>query len=406
MYMSKHPANALIALGIIICVGFLSAPATAGSDYGLAALESGSHLQFPYGGLLGAVKGSKDRTTQEPSIPIPHEETPTLTNAVIPAGSADRYDDERLVALINTAGIRLMRLSMEHAHALYLQDTVAASTAADDLYALSTRLIVEAQSLQVSPGQQSIKDEFIRLLETYSSVSRELLNAQGSAPAAIRDLAGASEGLEAVSLQVDAPMMRGAAATALAASGQTTSPQEILPLQTRHLYDDPSGENMVSLLVESTRTAQTYHTVPINASAAKVEAGEGRVFLLVTVKSTNLGHKGNSALYTIETPGRNAFTLEYQEAAFTPLDVPAFTSLGESFDQKTLDRYESLKGYLYFDVPASLNVSEAILRADIGHAGTPAWALGRCAGEHSQRGSSSTFRATVSSTAMVGLPVR
>jgi hypothetical protein len=65
-------------------------------------------------------------------------------------GPAGRYDDERLVALINTAGIRLMRLSMEHAHALYLQDTVAASTAADDLYALSTRLIVEAQSLQVS----------------------------------------------------------------------------------------------------------------------------------------------------------------------------------------------------------------------------------------------------------------
>ena len=261
------------------------------------------------------------------------------------------------MALINTAGIRLMRLSMEHAHALYLQDTVAASTAADDLYALSTRLIVEAQSLQVSPGQQSIKDEFIRLLETYSSVSRELLNAQGSAPAAIRDLAGASEGLEAVSLQVDAPMMRGAAATALAASGQTTSPQEILPLQTRHLYDDPSGENMVSLLVESTRSAQTYHTVPINASAAKVEADEGRVFLLVTVKSTNLGHKGNSALYTIEAPGRNAFTREYQEAAFTPLDVPAFTSLGDSFDQKTLDRYESLKGYLYFDIPAPLNIS-------------------------------------------------
>jgi hypothetical protein len=90
--MSKHPANALIALGIIICVGFLSAPATAGSDYGLAAPESGSHLQFPYGGLLGAVKGSKDRTTQEPSIPIPHEELPTLplpplTSAVIPAGS-------------------------------------------------------------------------------------------------------------------------------------------------------------------------------------------------------------------------------------------------------------------------------------------------------------------------------
>ncbi len=414
MCMSKHHANALIALGIIICVGFLPIPATAGSGYGLSALESGKLLPFPYGGLLGTEKGLKDRATlesssgegvlnrssdageEEATIPVPPEsnETPappplTLTGAATPVW-ADHYDDERLAVLINTAGIRLMRLSMEHAHALYLQDTTAASAAADDLYALSTRLIVEAQSLQVSPGQQPIKDEFIRLLEAYSSISRELLDTQRSVPAAIKDLSGASEGLEAVSLQVDAPMMRSATAATLvgplaaragAAPGQTTSPQEILPLLARHTYDDPSGENMVSLLVESTRTAQTYHTVPINTSAVKAEADEGRMFLLVAVKSTNLGHKGNSDLYTIETPGRNAFTLEYRGTVFMPFDVPAFTSLGESFDRKTLDRYESLKGYLYFDVPASFNVSEAILRVDIGHAGTPAWALGRCAGE-------------------------
>jgi hypothetical protein len=88
-----------------------------------------------------------------------------------------------------------------------------------------------------------------------------------------------------------------------------------------------------------------------------------------------LGHKGDSDLYTIETPGRDAFVLEYQGSTFAPLQAPPFTTLGESFDKKPLERYESLKGYLYFDVPETLEVSEATLRADLGDAGPPAWEL-------------------------------
>ncbi len=246
------------------------------------------------------------------------------------------------------------------------------------------------QSFQVSPGQQPTKDEFIRSLAAYSAASRELLDTPESAPTAFRELVEASEGLEAVSQQTSASMRGSATATTLAAAPAVQAgamPVQVMPspailsLQERHTYDDPSGENMVSLLVESTRTATAYQEAPVNASAMKVEAGEGRMFLLAVVKSTNLGHKGNSDLYSIETPGRSAFTLEYQGTTFAPLDVPAFTSLGESFDQKTLERYESLKGYLYFDVPASLNVSGATLRADLGYAGTPAWNLGKIAGE-------------------------
>ena len=152
-------------------------------------------------------------------------------------------------------------------------------------------------------------------------------------------------------------------------------PEKVLSLMERHTYDDPDGENMVSLLAESTKTATTYREVPGNQSTPTVEAGEGRMFLLVAVKSTNLGHKGDSDLYIIESPGRDAFVLEYGGTTFAPLDVPAFTTLGESFDRKPLERYESLKGYLYFDVPETFEVSEATLRADLGYAGTPAWRL-------------------------------
>lgn len=422
--MSKHHTNALIVLGIVICAGFLIIPVTSNSGNGLYVLESGELLPFSRGGLLGAGNSSDDYVISEPSgseeaqglspddtreggevllppaaqkrggtPPQAIDETPNASsqpsiNNSAPPVWTDHHDDERLAALINTASIRLMRLSMEHAHALYLQDTAATSAAADDMYALSTRLIGEAQSLNVSPGQQPIKDEFIELLQAYSRVSQKILKMQESAPEAISELAEASEGLEDVSMQVGASKIKTAIVTTTPAAiptvqartsmqEQAISPIEMLPLQMRHTYDDPQGENMVSLLVESTKTTKGYHTVPINESAEKIEAGEGRMFLLVVVKSTNLGHKGDSDLYIIETPDRNAFTLEYHGETFAPIDVSAFTSLGESFDKETLDRYQSLKGYLYFDVPESLNVSEATLRADLGYAGVPVWGLGK-----------------------------
>jgi hypothetical protein len=345
----------------------------------------------------------------EPMTPAEPESTssPVAPAPVIEAApdGTGNYDDERLAGLIDTASIRLMRLSMEHAHALYLQDADTAAIAADDLHAFSVRLLGEVQPLQVSPGQQPVKDEFIRTVGAYSTASETLLgttDAGGDAvPAAFRDLAVASEGLETVSRQAGEMQQASARISLLSAATITTAeapgvsavtrtgpvtvtpPAAPLPLLERHTYDDQSGENMVSLLAESTRTATVYEAVPANESTARVEAGEGRMFLLVAVKSTNLGHKGDSDLYAIETPGRDAFVLECQGSTFEPMEVPSFTSLGESFDRKTLERYESLKGYLYFDVPATLEVSGATLRADLGDAGAPAWSLGEELGKES-----------------------
>jgi hypothetical protein len=439
MLMSKHHENALIFLGIAICAGFLlSVPAVAGSGQGLMALESGELLSFSLSNLSVAGNGSEqsdvpaipdEEVTPDP-VPAPTDagypdlppdnqtepmtpaEPGSNTSPVTPAPVVEAapdgtgsYDDERLAGLIETASIRLMRLSMEHAHALYLQDADAAAIAADDLHAFSVRLLGEVQPLQVSPEQQPVKDEFIRIVGAYSTASETLLgptDAGGDAvPAAFRDLAIASEGLETVSRQAGEMQQASTRISTTSAATVTTAeapgvsagtgtgpvtvtpPAAALPLLERYTYNDQSGENMVSLLAESTRTATVYEAVPANASTARVEAGEGRMFLLVAVKSTNLGHKGDSDLYAIETPGRDAFVLECQGSTFESMEVPSFTSLGESFDRKTLERYESLKGYLYFDVPATLEVSGATLRADLGDAGAPAWSLGKELGKES-----------------------
>lgn len=434
MHMSKHHEHALIIVGIAVCAGFLfSVPVIAGSGQGLTALESGELLSFSFDDILTTKNESGPSdvpilldeedtsdtvptlTGEDTSNAVPADagvpetdaelvmptETENTSQSVAPAPAVDAssdgagsYDDERLAGLIETASIRLMRLSMEHAHALYLQDADAAAIAADDLHAFSVRMLAEVQPLQVSPEQQSVKDEFMRSLDAYSTASETLLNPPDTGGDAVstafRDLAMASENLEAVSRQVSTnrSAMSGAtqspgAPVVLAGTDpvSVTPAPEALPLRERYTYDDPSGENMVSLFAESTRTVTAYQEVPVNASVAPVEAGEGRTFLLVVVKSTNLGHKGDSDFYAVETPGRDAFVLEYQGTAFKPLDVPSLTLFGESFDTTTLERYESLKGYLYFDVPASIDPSGATLRADLGSAGTPAWDLGKKFGE-------------------------
>ncbi|KAF5084925.1 hypothetical protein DSECCO2_72460 [anaerobic digester metagenome] len=453
MLMSKHHENVLIFLGIAVCAGFLLAiPAVAGSGQGLTALESGELLPFSPGNLsaigdelepsdlpkLPEEGNATDAATVLPeendttgTFPVlmderdnpdpftefrngenvssvseeprfesePEPVTPVSTGSPAPVVGAlhegtGGYDDERLAGLVDTASIRLMRLSMAHAHALYLQDADAAAATADELHAFSVRLLREVQPLQVSPERQPFKDEFVRSLEAYSAASKTLLApvdaGDDAVPMAFKDLATASEGLEKVTRQAaeiqpaDAGISTmNAAPLAARASGLPAGtgpvvvapPEKILPLMDRHTYDDPGAENMVSLLAESTRTATAYREVPGNESTPTVEAGEGHRFLLVAVKSTNLGHKGDSNLYTIEAPARDAFVLEYGGTTVAPLDVPPFTTLGESFDKKPLERYESLKGYLYFDVPDTFEVSEATLRADLGYAGTPAWRL-------------------------------
>ncbi|WP_317065086.1 hypothetical protein [Methanoculleus caldifontis] len=431
--MSKHHANALIFLGIAACAGFLlSVPAVAGSGQGLQVLESGELFLSPFSNLTAPGNGSgpsgspalpdEEEISDAPAAPLDtgSPDLPTGMETVTPAdpetgsepvdpaplagtpsGGTGGYDDERLARLINTAGISLMRLSMEHAHALYMQDADAAAVAADGLHALSIRLLAEVQPLQVSSGQQPVKDEFIRSLSAYTTASQTLLDStaatkEEAVPVALRDLATASGNLETVSRQAvsvqpidtgsstsDATVLTVETSRTRTGTGTAAPPTEPLRIGERYTYDDQPGENMISLLADSARVVKKYETAAVNGSMVMNEADEGRAFFLVAVKATNLGHKGDSDLYTIETPGRDAFVLEQHGMTYAPLEAPPFTSLGESFDRKMLDRYQTLKGYLYFDVPATFEVSGATLRAELGYAGTPAWGLEREAGNAS-----------------------
>ncbi|HII75534.1 MAG TPA: DUF4352 domain-containing protein [Methanolinea sp.] len=159
-------------------------------------------------------------------------------------------------------------------------------------------------------------------------------------------------------------------------SGRTTSTNTFvgaLSLLERYCYDDRYGENTLSLIIESTRKISSYHSV--GGAQEVVEAGSGRKFLIVVVKSTHTGHKSDGKRYTVTTPDPKAFKLIYYDTQYSPMSVPATTSVGTSYKLTTLNRYESVKGYLFFDIPATLEVTDAYLQADLGTAGKPVWNL-------------------------------
>jgi hypothetical protein len=435
--MSKHYANAFTVLCIAVVSGILLAPpAFAGPIDGIQAMEpvqlsalaitgaaeplvaSVNGLQLQEIPASPAEEAAPDEEPVEAVTPVP-EGLPDTAMGLMPSGEENAaetsaslpdealpdtfggYDDEELDDLIVASNIRLMQASMRHAHALYLQDEDSAAAAADDLHAASAAVLDEVQSLRVSPDRQPLQAGFIGTLERYAGAGAALANRTESEDAdvasALASVEGASADLEILYWQVSA-LTRSSSETsgssnasapvtyehsavlAEPAPGPVLAPPKVLALRERHCYDDYAGENMISLMVDSYRNATAYRAVQENETEISATASEGRFFLLVAVKATNLGHKGDSDVYTIQTPPRSAFTLRCQGSEYAPLDLPGFTTLGESYDLKDLNRYDSQKAYLVFDLPQSLNVSEAVIHADLGYAGSPAWDLGRSPG--------------------------
>jgi hypothetical protein len=315
------------------------------------------------------------------SSDTPADATPTpTTNAV---GTSRTAADDRLIASIGDASISLSLLAVQCVYAIQLGNEEAARTYASALYDLSTETLSDVVGLDVSEEYQSVKEDYVASLSLFAGAASVILQsggpdstetdvavellAEGSdrLQSAIEDLGGA---VEPSSEKVESPGL-------MALPGRNTSPfKENLSLFERYLYEDEEGANMISIMVTSIKHATMFEF--LNATEEPVTADPGRIFLLVAVKVTNVGHRGESSIYNITTPASVVFSLHYLDTEYSPLDIESFTNLGEPYTSETLARYESQEGYLFFDVPASLNVSYAYLKADLGDQGEPAWYLG------------------------------
>lgn len=337
-----------------------------------SSLLAGGH---PFSGqLLNRTPVPTPEVIDDPAIP--DEDVAENSTPIMP-----EYDDDELAGLIENSSVSLMLLSLQNTYALYSWDELSVRENAASLHALAKKILDEAEGLEVSDLQEPVKAEFTRSLESYVAASEML---QGGAPlnktrvdAALDELHRGSSSLSRVFESLDRPVLhlpQEVVEVSFSGSGRTGTGEELALLQ-RYLYEDRSRANDISLMLVAATKISAY--CRFDESAEVVAAEPGRIFLLIEVRVTNLGHKGDSRLYKIQAPDISAFTLHYRDNIYSPVKLAPKTSLGEPYGAATLDRYEKKAGYILFDLPEALDIDECYLRVDLGGGETPVWALGK-----------------------------
>ena len=317
-----------------------------------------------------------------PAVPDGDETSPVENST--PIVPEPDYDDDELAALIENSSASLMILYLQNTHALYSWDEKSVKENAASLHALAKNLLRETERLEVSDLQEPVKTAFTLSLESYVAAGETLqgndpLNgtrvdtALGELQRGSAHLRKAFEGLDRPVLHVPQEIVEVSfpESRPLAASDAG----EELALLQRYLYEDRHRANDISLMLAGVTKIRVYRQS--DESTEVITADPGRMFLLVEVRVTNLGHKGDSRVYKIQTPGINAFTLHYRDNTYSPIKLAHGTSLGEPYDATTLDRHEKKVGYILFDVPEALPIDECYVRVDLGRADSPVWALGK-----------------------------
>jgi hypothetical protein len=301
-------------------------------------------------------------------------------------GADSASADERMRSLIADTSMPLLMFTVQSLCAERCNDTIAIQAAASEMYERAAYARGEAASLEVSEGMQPVQANFLRALEKYEEAGFLLKEDPSSNATTVSSaLSSITEGCSFLEVAMQGPGQEALlmqAETGLSAPALEMHPalqeenesEDYLALLERFCYDDPEGENMLSFIVESTGKVRSF-TYTSDDEREIFSAGNDRQFLLVIVKATNLGHKGDSDLYLADSPETAAATLRCHGREYQPMDLPAETSLGESYAATRLERYASKEGFLVFDVPASLNVSETSLHVDLGQNGVPAWNL-------------------------------
>jgi len=313
------------------------------------------------------------RLSGNATLPGPGEENDT---ALFPKPI---NDDERLEALIASTSVPLLELSVGQIYSAHTHDDAALRDRAAGIRSLAGSLRADALALEVSPGVASAQSDFIAALDEFIAAGTLL---EGSVPPnqsvvdeALDRLVLGAEHLSSALLDCKSPPA-GSPDTEPIPMNLMAKPVPAFPdaLQNgeRFCYDDAGGANSGSLIVGRVRTLQSFHTTGLKPQ--KYAAKPGESFLLVTIKATHLGHKGDGTNYRLQSPRENAFTLHYLGETYRPMAPPGPTNQGGSYSGGALGRHESMSGYLFFEVPEDFDPSHAYLEASVGGS-RPAWLL-------------------------------
>ncbi|MFA5613690.1 MAG: hypothetical protein WC993_04400 [Methanoculleus sp.] len=316
----------------------------------------------------------------EPAVPDENETSLDEEDvAVVPD-----YDDDELFGLIENSSTSLMLLAVKVSHALYSWDERSVAVNAASLQAFAKETLRNAERLEVSEDRETMKAAFTSSLRAYVAASEAVqennpLNttrvdtALGGIQQGSIHLREAFEGLDHPVLHVPQEILEVDFSGSRTRTATDTG-EELVLLQ-RYLYEDRYRANDISIMLAAATKVSTYWQY--NEKTEMVVADQGRTFLLVEVRATNLGHKGDSRVYRIQTPAISAFTLHYRDNTYSPVKLTPRTSLGESYGAATLDRYEKKSGYIAFDVPEALSLNECYVQVNLGEGESPVWSLGK-----------------------------
>jgi hypothetical protein len=347
----------------------------------LSAVLAGIEERVSSSHPLNLTPGSVPGTADEPAVPDENKTENETENTPAPV---PEYDDDELARLVEENSISLMLLSVQNVYALQAWDEKPAKESAAALRTFAADLLKESSALRISDDRSGLNDSFALALGSYVAAGEAL---QGDAPlnrtmvdtALEANRQGSNRLREAFGcLQYPVLEAPGEIAAVNLSLPRPAAPGKELALLQRYIYEDRSRANDISLMLESTVGTGMYHL--LDGSGEAVVAEPGRMFLLVEVKATNLGHRGENRVYTVRTPDLQAFTLHYRNTTYAPVKLSDRTSLGEPYAAATLNRYEKKAGYIVFDVPAALPLDECSVRVDLGGDASPVWALGRTLG--------------------------
>ncbi len=334
-----------------------------------------------FAGVEERLQGGRLLNLTSDPVDEPAENETSLLAEDIPE-PAPEYDDGELAVLVEANGISLMLLSLQNVYALHAWDEVPAKESGAALRTLAARLRRESAALVVSEEREALQESFISALESYEAAGMVL---QGNTPlnmtmvdAAVEANRQGSEYIrEASGYLQDTGLSAPAeiAAISLSLPRPDDPSREDLMLLQRSVYEDRIRANEISIMLESASSTGVYYIFDERGEA--VFSDPGRTFLLVKVKVTNLGHKGESRTYKVRTPDLRDFTLQYRGTTYAPMKLAVGTSLGVSYAVATLDRYEARAGYIVFDIPEALPLDECFVRVNLGDAAPSVWALGK-----------------------------
>ncbi|RXE55488.1 hypothetical protein ABH15_12260 [Methanoculleus taiwanensis] len=385
VYATAVPTGHPGAFGSVTIPGQGSFPASSPlSSYLTPNQTANASVEGGIGG--GAVEDNSAEVASDNNVSVMNQDLDAATPPSVGETSYDdAYADEMLLSLIAESGVPLMISAVQCMYAEHGNDTVSLNKGGAEMYSLAVDARDKAALLTVSTGMEPVRADFMRALEDFieaGSVLKEtgIGNASATDAAFVQITEGCSYLRTALQGPGQEAMIVAAASGSRLQAGSmpyqdvSTASRDALPLLERFSYDDPEGENMLSFMAESTGKVRSY-TYTRDEEKVAVTAGLGRQFLLVVVKATNVGHKGDGDLYEADTPDLAAVTLHHRTDVYSPVALPPTTSLGESYAGARLERYESKKSFLLFDVPATLNVSEARLQVDFGSPGIAVWSL-------------------------------